>query len=109
MQNIVYITPFIWIFIETVLIAKTGTPVGKWILNIKIRDSKGELLSYKQSFYRSFLVWIIGLGLGIHLVQILTHIYAYFRLQNKNITIWDDRVKSQIIYRQIGVWRVLIV
>lgn len=108
MQNIVYITPFIWIFIETILIAKTGTTLGKWILNIKIKDSKGELLSYKESFYRSSLVWIIGLGFGIHLVQILTHVYAYFRLQKRNITMWDDTVNSQIIYGQIGVWRVLI-
>ncbi|WP_459195839.1 DUF6557 family protein [Wukongibacter baidiensis] len=107
-QNIIYITPFVWIFIETVLISKTGTTIGKWILNIKIRDSKGELLSYKESFYRSSLVWISGLGFGIHLVQILTQIHAYFKLQKSKTTMWDEKVNSQIIYGQIGVWRVLI-
>jgi hypothetical protein len=107
-ERIMYLTPFIWIFIESVLISKTGTTIGKWIFNIQIKGDKGKLLTCKQSIYRSSLVWLVGLGFGIRYVEVVTRVYAYIKLENEGKSVWDKKANSEIIYGQIGIWRVLI-
>lgn len=106
-EYIIVIIPFINIFVEAFLISKTGTTIGKWIFSISIKSDSGHLLSFTQSFYRSCLVWIIGLGFGIQLVQTFTQIYAFFDLYGEGKSKWDRMVKSEIIYGEIEIGKVL--
>ncbi|WP_202708854.1 RDD family protein [Sporosalibacterium faouarense] len=103
--RIIAITPIMWMFIEMILICKIGTTLGKWILNIKVQKKDGKLLSLGESFYRSFLVWSIGLGFGIEFIQVITKLVAYFRLQRRGETVWDYKVDSELEYGRVGLWR----
>lgn len=107
-RGVIGLTPIIWIFIESLLISKTGTTLGKWLFSIKIKKNTDKLLSYKDSFYRSSLVWVVGLGLGVRFVQVVTQIIAYIKLVDEGKSVWDKKVDSKIVYGQIKKWKIAI-
>jgi len=80
---------FVWIFIETVLLATWGTTPGKWLLGITVRTRHGARLDEGAAFRRSFNVWLRGLGLGIPIVSLFTLIMSYKRLKEQGETSWD--------------------
>lgn len=108
LERIIYTIPFLWIFIEMILISKIGTTLGKYILNIRVKKRDGDKLSFIEAFYRSYLVWIIGLGFGIRIVEIFTQLYAYLKLKERGISSWDKKINSKIIYGEIGGLRILL-
>src|SRR5699024_3693165 len=55
---------FVWILIESVLLASFGNTPGKWLLNTRVVTDAGQKLGFDQAFSRSIMVWWRGMGLG---------------------------------------------
>jgi uncharacterized RDD family membrane protein YckC len=83
------ISLFCWFLIEPFFIAKLGTTLGKFLLNIQVRDLDGNKLSLSQAFHRSFWVLCVGFGFGIPIVTLVTFAYSYITLNKTGNTYWD--------------------
>lgn len=94
-----------WLFIESLLISKKGTTPGKWILNTKIVDINGNLLSYKTALKRCFLVFVKGLGFGIPIINMIVASYWYAQIKDTHLTSWDIECQSRVITGKIEWWR----
>ncbi len=100
---------FLWIFVETILIATWGTTPGKWMLKTTVQDENHHRLSFSDALNRSFSVWWIGVGAGLPIISIITMIVAAVKLSNTGTTSWDRQNKYRIFHGKIGVVRTLIV
>jgi hypothetical protein len=97
-----------YIPVEPLLLMSWGTTPGKFLLNIQLRNVDGSKLSFSQGIMRSVGVVIKGQGIGIPLVALITHIYAYKRLLNQGQTVWDESGNHTVAHRDISGWRMLI-
>lgn len=97
-----------YIPVEPLLLMSWGTTPGKFLLNIQLRNEDGSKLSFSQGIMRSVGVVIKGQGIGIPLVALITHIYAYKRLLNQGQTVWDESGNHTVAHRDISGWRMLI-
>jgi uncharacterized RDD family membrane protein YckC len=98
---------FIWFLIEPIFLSTCGTTLGKWILNIKVRDINGEKPKFYNAFTRSFWVWVVGFGFGIPIVNLFTLISSYSQLNNTGTTSWDKN-NFTVTHGEIGVIRIII-
>jgi hypothetical protein len=98
---------FSWVFVEAALLATIGTTPSKWLLRTTIKSGSGQPLSYSRSLFRSFNVWLRGLGIGFPLATLITNIVAYNRLTRTGTTSWDEDGGFVIRHGTIGVVRVL--
>lgn len=99
---------FIWVFIETFLMATVGTTPGKWLLRVTVRDRLHQKLSFSDAISRSFSVWWLGLGAGIPIISLITMIVASVKLSNAGATSWDRRSRYCIFHGKIGTIRTII-
>ncbi|RYD19727.1 MAG: RDD family protein [Verrucomicrobiaceae bacterium] len=95
-------------FVEPVFLCTLGSTPFKALFQIRVRNPDGSKLSYLQALRRTVSVWIRGIGLGIPLVSLITHIISYSRLTQNNITSWDASGNLVVSHREIAWWRWLI-
>jgi len=105
---IVPINIFVWLLIESVLLATVGTTLGKWLLKINILNNQGEKLTINQSLKRSLNLFWRGLGLGIPIVYVATAIISFYDLTKVGVTYWDLKSNIMIKYEKIGKLRVFM-
>ena len=92
--------------IEAIFIHTIGTTPFKALLKIYILDINRQNLSFIDSFKRSVLVWVKGLGLGFPIIVVITSIISYIKLKNKKITSWDQSAKSFVYCGRLNFVRV---
>jgi uncharacterized RDD family membrane protein YckC len=97
-----------YIPVEPLMLMSWGTTPGKFLLNVRLRNDDGSKLSYNQALIRSTGVVMKGQGVGIPLLSLVTHIYAYKRLTNQGITAWDESGDHTVAHKEISGWRALI-
>lgn len=93
---------------EPVLLSLIGTTPMKALLNVRVRNREGNKLTFPEALVRMLKVWLRGLGLGIPLISLFTHITAYNRLKNQGITSWDQDGGFVISHRDVPWWRWLV-
>lgn len=108
-SNLGMLNIFLWVFIETVLVATWGTTPGKWMLKTFIRDKNHHRLTFSDALNRSFSVWWIGMAAGLPIISLITMIVAAVKLSNTGITSWDRRSEFRIFHNKVGSVRTLIV
>ncbi len=99
---------FIWIFVETFLMATWGSTPGKWMLKVMVRTKKGKKLKVRDSLNRAFSVWWLGMGIGLPVVVFITLIVASVKLSNTGMTSWDRRFSYRVMHGKIGALRIII-
>tara|TARA_B100001057_G_C22744162_1_gene909073 strand:+ start:613 stop:1353 length:741 start_codon:yes stop_codon:yes gene_type:complete len=99
----------IYVFIEPAMVASWGATPGKAIFKIRVRKSDGTNLNYNEALVRSFKVYILGLGLGLPIVSLITNIFAYVRLTKEGITSWDEQGNFKVTHQIIGVWPIIFI
>lgn len=99
----------VYCVLEAVLLATTGTTVGKALFNVSVRNEDGNRLSLGEAMMRAFHVWAIGLGLGIPIVNLVTCIIGYNTLRTEGTTAWDRSRAFRVTYGEIGVGRIILI
>ena len=102
------IVPFLYVFVEPIMLSTWGTTPGKAFLNVRVRKADGDKLSYGEALERSMNVWVRGLGLGIPIVALFTQIKAYNRLTKEGMTSWDKEGDFRILHGLVGAGRVIL-
>lgn len=94
---------FIGTVINAVLLALTGSTLGKWIFGIRVREADGARLGFARAIQRELRVWMRGLGFGIPIVSLFTVMRAYNQLDNFQQTTWDRDMQLVITHRPAGI------
>jgi len=100
---------FIWIFQESILLANCGTTPGKWLFKIKVRNSKGQKLTFSEALNRSFSVWLKGLGAGVPIISLITLLISRSKLKRDAITAWDEEGGFVVTHGKIGALRSVVI
>ena len=85
--------------VNAIVLASTGSTFGKLIFGIKVARLDGSPLNLVESFQREIKVWMVGLGLGIPLISLITMLMSYKALTKDGHASWDAG-KHQVLYRQ---------
>jgi hypothetical protein len=93
---------------EAVLISKWGTTIGKWLLNISVRDQKDRKLDYNRSFSRAIKVYWRGIGIGFPIAALITQIIAYNKLTTNGITTWDSDDSLIVHHAKLSPLKILV-
>jgi len=93
---------FTWIFIEAYLLSKYGKTLGKHVINTRVVDSSGSLLTYRKALERSFDVWLIGVCMGVLILEWVTMAFWYYKLKHDGITLWDKRGDFRVIHSRFN-------
>lgn len=101
-----FVMLIIWMIIEAKLISTYGFTIGKKLLNIKVVDANNKKLTFSIALKRSFLVWLLGLGLGI--LSFFTMLISFFNLRKEKISLWDKQCKSIVVHNKVGIFRIII-
>ncbi len=99
---------FVYVFVEPVILSIWGATPGKALFKIRLRTEDDSKLSYSEALGRSFSVWFRGIGLGLPIVTLITHVIAYNKLVNEEITSWDEDGNFTVSHQTVGPWRVII-
>jgi hypothetical protein len=101
--------PFIWIFVEAILLSTIGTTFGKWVLKTTVVMMDGGKLSFGIALRRSFAVWFKGIGIGFPMFALFTMSYGYSNLSKKGTATWDRKLGCVVSHKKVGVLGIVIV
>jgi uncharacterized RDD family membrane protein YckC len=104
-----FLSLFICIFLDTLILYIFETTPGKAILKIKIKNINGGKINFTQALRRSFGVWVRGLGFGIPIISFICILVSYFDLRRNGITKWDQKSGLVTVHGTVGVFRVLLI
>lgn len=91
------------LFLEPLWLMLWGTTPGKWILGLQVRGRGDEKLTYSQGFARTRKLFLLGLGLGIPIVEIIALVLSYRRCVRQEDAPWDDNISYSI--KDTSFWR----
>ncbi len=100
-----------WMLLESAALAGLGTTPGKWLLNIRVSQSDGRDLTFRQAFQRTALLWLKGMGLKVPMVNLVMNVLAYHHLTAYHATPWDQSVRDahgqplQVQHGRVGILR----
>ena len=97
---VIVLFPFL---INAIILAWTGTSLGRAIFGIRLRTAEGAKLTFFRAMERELWLLLVGLGLGIPLVNVIAMVMAYAELQHWGSTYWDDRLCTQVTCRKSGI------
>lgn len=100
---------FVWVFVESLLLALFQTAPGKWLFKIRIAPASGGSIGLSQALSRSLMVWWRGFGAGVPLVTLFTLISAHGQLTRNGVTTWDRDGGYVVSHEKIGVPRALAI
>ncbi|MFQ5748631.1 MAG: RDD family protein [Planctomycetota bacterium] len=94
-----------WMGVESLLLSKFGTTPGKWLRRIRVENEAGRPPRFLQALQRSFLVLVVGMGLGIKFVGMLAMLLSLGHLQSRGRTFWDRKTRCQVRHGEIDPLR----
>lgn len=94
--------------LEAWLLSRFGTTPGKALLRIQVRTLAGGLPVFRQAMYRSLLVYIRGLALGLPLLSLVAMFWCKFRLQQARVTSWDESSETRVEHGEPGALRYVV-
>jgi len=98
-----------YVFVEPIMLATFGTTPMKALFRVRVRNNDGSRLSFPAALVRMLKVWLRGLGLGIPLISLFTHLTSYNRLTREGITTWDAEGGFTVSHQTVAWWRWLLV
>ncbi len=93
--------------LEALMLSIFGTTPAKWLFGIRVLSPEGKPLTMWRAIIREFLVFVKGMFFGIPFVNMLPHLFAYFRLIKTGTTSWDKTAEAVVIHKKWGFFRAL--
>ena len=81
---------------EAGLLAWMGATPGKALFRLRVEDHEGRRPGFFRALGRTFLVFWLGLGGKIPVLEWLASFLSFLRLQNRGITVWDQRMCTAV-------------
>jgi len=98
-----------WHVIEGILISVFGTTPGKALFGIHIISASGSKPPILRGISRSFLVYILGVGLFyISLLTLVLMTMTFFRLLTQGWTYWDQVLELRVKHPPLSAARILL-
>lgn len=95
--------------VEACLLAMFGATPGKWLFRLRVEDHRGKRPGFFRALGRSVLVFWLGMGGRIPLLEWLASFLSFLRLQNRGITGWDQQMCTQVRQERVSRWRVMAI
>ena len=94
-----------YILVEAFLLSTFGYTLGKWLLNVKIREINGNKITYVRALKRIGFVFIYVFVIFIPFIGFPILADSYHHIAYHNTTIWDIHSNIGVSYRKNGVFR----
>jgi len=94
--------------VEALVLAQFGTTPGKAFMRMSVVRDDGLRLDLQTAMSRSAKVWLLGWGLGIPIVSMVTRVLSFARLMGEGKTAWDSQCGTRVIHQPIGFGRALL-
>jgi len=91
--------------VEALVLAQFGTTPGKAFMRMRVIRDDGQRLDIGTAMSRSAKVWLLGWGLGIPIVSVVTRILAFARLMSEGRTAWDTQCGTRVLHQPVGFVR----
>lgn len=101
------LVPFVWIFVESLLLSVFGTTPGKALFKTRLHLTESDSIPFIFAFYRSSRVWWRGLGAGIAIITWFTLLHAHTVLTRDSVTSWDRELGFVVGHERIGATRIV--
>ncbi len=99
---------FMWVFLETGLLANWGYTPGKALWGIKVKLKDGEEIGYFKALRRSFEVYVRGSACGFPFLFPIFMLFCARDLKKNGITEWDKAGGFEVIHADLSGLRLLI-
>lgn len=86
-----------WFVLETFLLQRFGTTPGKWLMDLKVFNEDGSLLSPPQAAHRSMRVLFVGLGMGLGPVSLVCQLLSFITARRFGRPVWDHAAGHRLI------------
>lgn len=93
----------VWIPLEAILMATTGTTPGKWLLRVTVSPR----MSFSTSLNRAVQAFLKGMCGGMPLIGLIMMYKSYKRLNARGITMWDESIGLTVTHETIGPLRIV--
>jgi len=97
-----------WV-LEGILLARFGATPGKALFRLRVEDHEHAKPGFLRALGRSVLVFWLGMGARIPIVEWIANFLAFLRLQNRGTTLWDQQMKTVVRQEPISRGRILFI
>ena len=101
LKMMAYCEIIFWLFemlLEPLLLTSIGTTPGKWIMGLRVRDSKTkQKLELKQAYIRSLKLAWHGFGLMIPIFTVFKRVMSYLRCRINDTMPWDNGIDVELV------------
>ena len=94
--------------VEPILLTLFGTTPGKWLMRIRILHQDGRKLNLLEAVKRTWLVMILGIGLGIPFVSDICAFWGWQTVDGGKQVIWDRLSGSVVEVKKEKPWRLVL-
>lgn len=96
------------IIMEAALISSIGLTPGKWLLNLRVTNHKGGLLTTGQAMMRSMRVWVLGMGMREPIILIFGHLFNFWIVKKRGAPLWDLTTGFRVSGKELTPQRVTL-
>jgi uncharacterized RDD family membrane protein YckC len=93
------------LLLESLCLSLFGSTPGKKLMGVRVRDGQGAKISFLTAAKRWFLVLVMGRGLDIPVIWLITAWTSFNHYEEHASTTWDDMLALHVARREVAWWR----
>lgn len=93
---------------NALIIGLSGSSIGKWIFGVRVQRSNGKPIGVPRALEREIRVLVMGLGLGIPLISLITMIGSFTGLVEVGSTGWDRDMRNVVAQRPNNLGQIVL-
>ena len=96
-----------FLILEACLLALFGTTPGKFLFHLRVENHLGARPGFFTALGRTVLVFCLGMGIKLPVLEWLAGCLSLLRLQNRGITLWDEWMCTAVKQKTVSWMRVV--
>lgn len=94
----------VYILSEAFILSRFGNTPGKKLYQIRLFYKQNKKPTFRVALKRTFMMWSVGMGLTVPLVNLYAFYMAHKRLVKTGVTLWDAEGGFQVSHGTWGGW-----